>query len=291
MPQDTFSLFDLAPGQLLGGRFRVVRSLRQSSISTALEAREEPGGEQRELIVFSGGLFESPAQMEEYRDSWQPWIRLASPHVQDILSAEVLSRSALMLVCAPVRGQSLRTWLKEHGRMPLSDCLTLGDQLLAALEEIHAAGLVHGDVKPQAIFLERPARGAPHATLVDGGITAGLWSAKHLGERTALIGTPFYAPVEQFGGEAPDELSDIYNVATVLFECLTGVLPWPGKSLLEVFQAKLDKSAPSMRRLAREAEVPDEIERAVVKGLMAERVQRYASAAQFRRALASAEAD
>jgi serine/threonine-protein kinase len=142
-------------------------------------------------------------------------------------------------------------------------------------------------VKPSTIYVaERKGKGGLHAIMVDGGVTPGLWNAKHLGDRTALIGTPFYAPVEQFGGESPDVRSDVYNVATVLFELASGVLPWPGKSLLEVFQAKLDKRAPSMRARAPGVQVPSELERTILAGLMADRSQRYADAAEFKAKLA-----
>jgi serine/threonine-protein kinase len=123
------------------------------------------------------------------------------------------------------------------------------------------------------------------AQLVDGGVTPGLWNAKHLGDHTALIGTPYYAPVEQFGGDAPDVQSDIYNVDTVLFELVSGTLPWPGSSFLEVFQAKLDRNAPSMAARAPEVDVDAALEEAIVRGLMADRRERYAKASEFRKAL------
>ena len=152
------------------------------------------------------------------------------------------------------------------------------------LERIHKAELVHGDIKPHTIHVSEGRKGL-HAQLVDGGITPGLWNAKHLGEHTALIGTPFYAPVEQFGGESPDVQSDIYNVATVLFELACGTLPWPGSSFLEVFQAKLDRNAPSMAARAPDAELGPGREQAIVQGLMADRRGRYSDAADFRAAL------
>ena len=127
----------------------------------------------------------------------------------------------------------------------------------------------------------------PDASSTHGGVTTGMWSAKHLGEHTALIGTPYYAPVEQFGGESPDRQSDIYNVSTVLFECATGVLPWPGKTLLEVFQAKLDRSEPSMKRRAPKCDVPAALESAIVKGLLADRDERYVNATELRESLAA----
>ena len=66
---------------------------------------------------------------------------------------------------------------------------------------------------------------------------------------------------------------------------MTGTVPWPGKSFLEVFQAKLDKSAPSMSRCAPDVEVPSEVEKAIVGGLMTDKRERYRSAVEFRDAL------
>ena len=117
--------------------------------------------------------------------------------------------------------------------------------------------------------------------LVDGGITPGLWTAKNLGEKTALIGTPYYAPPEQFGGGAPDVRSDIYNVAAVLFECLAGVLPWKGRSFLEVFQAKLDRAAPSVSARAPHVAIDAALAQAISKGCMADPAERHVSAAAF----------
>ena len=119
----------------------------------------------------------------------------------------------------------------------------------------------------------------------------GLWSAKHLGDKTALIGTPFYAPVEQFGGEAPDISSDIYNVATVLYELATGVVPWPGQSFLEIFQAKLAPEPSRMRDRAPECEVPAALEEVIKGGLITDRRDRYSDAGTFRDLLAAASLD
>ena len=93
---------------------------------------------------------------------------------------------------------------------------------------------------------------------------------------------------QQFGGESPDVQSDVYNVATVLFEMIAGVLPWPGKSYLEVFQAKLDRHPPAIRKRASDVKISVELEKAIVAGLMADRRERYQSASEFRDALQAA---
>ena len=278
-----FSLFDLAPGKTFAGRYEIVRPRRQTGLAAAFEARSADGP--CELLVFAPNLFEGPEQAEEYRQSWKPWAGIDSPHVLRVHEVFSPAPSTVVLATDLPSGTSLREWMQAEGPVDAERTRELGLELLVGLEAIHAAGLVHGDIKPQTVFLEG---GEQRAVLVDGGITAGLWSAKHLGEHTALIGTPYYAPVEQFGGDAPNVQSDVYNVAAVLFELVSGVLPWPGKSILEVFQAKLEKQPPTIAKRAPGVEVPAALEQAIARGLWTDRRQRYASAADFRAALADA---
>jgi len=278
MSERTLTLFDLTPGKVLADRFEILRPHRQGGMSATFEVTDREDGARRELQVFPAALFESKSQASDFAASLGRWGEVEADAVVRLREVRVREDGTLLLVSEFPPGGSLRAWLQENGRMEVADALALGRRLLSGLERVHAAGLVHGDIKPQTIHLDR---GPEDGVLVDGGITTGLWSAKHLGDRTALIGTPYYAPVEQFGGESPDVQSDLYNLATVLYEVLTGVLPWQGSSFLEVFQSKLQKSPPAMRSRAPGVEVPEELEDAVMGGLFADRRDRYASAHAF----------
>lgn len=284
MSDESRSLFELVPGKRVAGRYRILRASRQSGLSAAFEVQDEEGGEHLELTVFPPGTFDAPAQVEEYRSAMEPWLKVDSPHVLAVRDLLPLFGATFALVTQLPEGPSLRSVLHESGHLSQGEVLRLGLQLCDGLQAIHEQGLIHGDVKPHTIHVSGEGDGFT-ATLVDGGITPGLWNAKHLGDRTALIGTPFYAPVEQFGGEAPDVRSDIYNVATVLFEAATGVLPWPGSTFLEIFQAKLSRRPPTMRERAPKVEVASDLERAIAGGLMADRSERYEDALGFAKAL------
>jgi len=284
MANEVFSLFDLVPGKVLAERYRIVGPSRQSGLSAAFEVAYEGGGERLEMTVFPSALFDDASQAEGYRRFLEPWKTVESPYVTRVVDIIMVFNTTLALITEYPAGESLREWLRDNRRLEPARVRRLGIQLCQGLESIHAADLVHGDVKPHTIHISEGRKGL-QAQLVDGGVTPGLWNAKQLGEHTALIGTPFYAPVEQFGGDSPDVRSDIYNVATVLFELVCGVLPWPGSSFLEVFQAKLDKNAPSMRARAPEVEVDAALEKAIVGGLMADRRERYHSAEEFREKL------
>ncbi|MCB9903205.1 MAG: protein kinase [Planctomycetes bacterium] len=222
-------------------------------------------------------MFESVEQSSGFAARMQAWAAIDSPHVLKVREGQCLADGTVLLVTDFPAGTCLREWLNEEKRMDPARVRGLGLELLDGLRTIHGAGAVHGDVKPNTIFIGKP--GA--SQLVDGGITSGLWESKHLGDKTALIGTPFYAPVEQFGGESPDVRSDVYNVATVLYELCTGVVPWPGKSFLEVFQSKLQSRPPRMAERAPGVSVPAALEEAIVGGLIAEARDRYASAEKF----------
>jgi serine/threonine-protein kinase len=292
---------DLVPGRIVGEKWRIVAPTRQSSFALAFEAREigpeDPNGARRpdapdgadradrkvELQIFAPSLFETDAQARAFADSFSAWSKLPPGGLARVREAHVARGHGAFLVCDPPAGRPLRALLRERGRIGAAQTVRIGLDVLRGLAALHAAGQVHGDLKPDTIWVAGGDGDASDlaALAVDGGVTSALWSSKHLGERTALVGTPYYAPPEQFGGEAPDAQSDVYNLATVLFECATGVLPWAGRNMLEVFQAKLERGAPSAKRRAPEAHVPAELESAIVGGLMAEREKRYRGAREF----------
>jgi serine/threonine-protein kinase len=284
MATKTLTLFDLAPGKVLLDRYKISGTSRHGGMSTAFEAEDTKGKGSCELQLFPAALFENKKQAVEFAQSLTGWMQIEAPGVLRTREVHALDDGTILYVTDLPPKASLRTW---RGDKPTEPAVTvdIGLQLCDALTAIHAAELVHGDLKPHTVHVDDKKK--LKVVLVDGGITPGLWSAKHLGDKTALIGTPFYAPIEQFGGESPDVQSDVYNLATLLYEAVTGVLPWHGKSFLEVFQAKLQKAPPAMKTRAPKVDVPKALEDAIVSGLMADRKERCRTAAEFKQRLAA----
>jgi eukaryotic-like serine/threonine-protein kinase len=283
MPAKTLSLFDLAPGKILLDHYKITKTNRTGGMSTTFEVTDPRVKEPLEVQVFPGALFEGKTQSDEFAESMRGWQRVDSKNVLGTREVSSLDDGTILFVTDLPPGKSLRDWRKNGAALDPKQVVDIGLQLLSGLEQIHARKLVHGDIKPHTIHVEEGKN--LRMVMVDGGITPALWSAKHLGDKTALIGTPFYAPVEQFGGESPDVQSDVYNVATVLYELACGVIPWQGKSFLEVFQAKLQGRPPSMKTRAPKSEVPADLEAAIVGGLMADRNERYGDAESFKKKL------
>ena len=123
-----------------------------------------------------------------------------------------------------VRGGSVATLLGDHGPLPPSYVAVLLDQLLHGLSAVHAAGVVHRDVKPANLLLDVTGTGRPHLRLSDFGV-AGLLDEPRMTRHSTVLGTPGYLAPEQLAGADPDPRQDLYAVGAVAAELLTGERP------------------------------------------------------------------
>ncbi|HET6987106.1 MAG TPA: serine/threonine-protein kinase [Kribbella sp.] len=129
-----------------------------------------------------------------------------------------------------VRGGSVATLLGDHGPLPPSYVAVLLDQLLHGLSAVHAAGVVHRDVKPANLLLDVTGTGRPHLRLSDFGV-AGLLDEPRMTRHSTVLGTPGYIAPEQLAGADPDPRQDLYSVGAVAAELLTGERPGPDGKL------------------------------------------------------------
>ncbi|MFC6162141.1 serine/threonine-protein kinase [Kribbella jiaozuonensis] len=129
-----------------------------------------------------------------------------------------------------VRGGSVATLLGDHGPLPESYVAVLVDQLLHGLSAVHAAGVVHRDVKPANLLLDATGTARPHLRLSDFGV-AGLVNEPRMTRHSTVLGTPGYLAPEQLAGADPDPRQDLYAVGAVAAELLTGERPGTDSSL------------------------------------------------------------
>ena len=196
---------------------------------------------------------------------------------------EVTEAGDVLRFCTWPEGQDLRARLAEGGTIPRADALRMGEALLRGVQALHENGFAHGDIKPSNLYLSDGGLQA-----AEGGVTAALWRAQHMGARTSLIGTPFYAPLEQFSGEVPGPGSDLYAIGTVLYEALSGALPWAGKGFIEVFQSKMADNPPPIESRAPNLRVGSALEEVIRRSIRARRDERYEHAGEFLDALLAA---
>jgi len=168
--------------------------------------------------------------------------QLADPHIVVVHDFGLDPLLGPYLVMEFLQGQSLRERLKSEGPLPLKATLQLSGQLLLALIHAHSKDIVHRDLKPDNIFLLNQSGVRLHVRVLDFGIArifrrddAGGSGGESITQTGAILGTPRYMSPEQLAGQPVDARSDLYSAALVMFEALTGQLPYTcGKRLCEL---------------------------------------------------------
>jgi len=182
-----------------------------------------------------------------------------------------------------VEGTSLKQLISSRGKLPIPVTLTVGKQLCRALEVAHAEGVIHRDIKPQNMVVE------PNGFLkvMDFGIArlANPPKGKGLTEAGVSIGTPDYMSPEQLSGEELDARSDLYAAGIVLFECVTGRVPFEAATTWALIAKHLEEQPPDPRSL--NGEVPEGLASVILKAMAKAPADRYATASEMHDALAA----
>jgi eukaryotic-like serine/threonine-protein kinase len=200
--------------------------------------------------------------------------RVRHPHVVTVHGADVRGgRAGLWMEL--VQGQTLQAWLQSHGVMGAGETIVAGVDLCRALSAVHAAGLVHGDLKAQNVMREDKGR----LVLMDFG--AGRVQGA---DSLAVAGTPLYLAPEVLAGGPATPRSDIYSLGVLLFHLLTGAYPSAAQDLDELRAAHADGARVWLRDLR--PDLPPTLVRGIERALDADPARRFATAGEMERAFA-----
>jgi Protein kinase domain len=218
--------------------------------------------------------------VERFRTEAVTLARLNHPRVATLYS---FSRHGdlFLMVMEYVRGTTLGDHIERHGAIRPASALPLFCQALEGIEHAHALGVVHRDLKPGNIMVTD----AGSAKVMDFGI-ARVLGASRLTRAGHLLGTVEYMSPEQVRGQHADTRSDIYSAGIVLYEMLTGRVPFASDSEFELMRAQVEEPPPPPSSLL--ADIPEEVERAILRALAKRPEGRFASAGEFRAALLDA---
>jgi serine/threonine protein kinase/Flp pilus assembly protein TadD len=206
---------------------------------------------------------------------------LTHPHILTLIDSG--SADGLLYYVMPfVEGESLRGRLAREGRLPVGQAVELTRKVAGALAYAHARGVVHRDVKPENVMLHEG-----EAMVTDFGIAKALsGDSESLTQTGTSLGTPAYMSPEQASGEHEiDGRSDIYSLGCMLYEMLAGEPPFTGPTVQAIIVRRFTEPVRSVRALR--PEVPEQVDRALLRALARAPGERFAAAAQFAQALAS----
>ncbi|SNZ09488.1 serine/threonine protein kinase [Terribacillus aidingensis] len=174
------------------------------------------------------------------------------------------------MVMEYVSGMTLKQYIQAHGPVVVPDTVDIMKQVTSAISHAHANGIVHRDIKPQNILIDNYGK----VKVTDFGIATAL-SATSLTQTNAMLGSVHYLSPEQARGGIATKKSDIYSLGIVMFELLTGRLPFSGESAVSIALKHLQNETPSVRRWA--GDIPQSVENIVLKSTTKDPFYRYIS--------------
>jgi tRNA A-37 threonylcarbamoyl transferase component Bud32/TolB-like protein len=280
----------LPEGEVLAGRFRIVRFIARGGMGEVYEAEDQVLKERVALKTIRPDVASDERTMERFLREVHLARSVTHPNVSRTFDV-FHHGSVAFLTMELLSGPTLSDRLSKSGRMTPEDALPVIEQMAAGLSAAHDAGIVHRDFKSANVMLEPDDRrpGGVRVVVTDFGLARrerpgrGTGSAAPLTETEAVIGTPDYMAPEQIEGRAISPATDIYALGVVMYEMVTGAQPFEGDTPLSVALKKLKEAAPSPRRAV--PDLPPHWEKAILRSLERAPADRFASAGDLVRAL------
>ena len=262
--QDTLS------GTLFAGRYRISRKLGGGGMADVYLAEDQELGRRVAIKILHSRYANDEQFVERFRREATHAAGLSHPNIVSIFDRGEADGS-YFIVMEYVEGRTLKELIRSRGPCPVPVAIAYERQLLSALRYAHRNGVVHRDIKPHNVIVDP--EGVVKVT--DFGIARA--GASQMTEEGAIIGTAQYLSPEQARGAPVDQTSDLYSAGIVLYELLTGEVPFTGDSPVEIAMKHLTEVPP--RPSALRPEIPEDLDLVVVHAMAKEPADRYQSAA------------
>jgi serine/threonine-protein kinase len=255
------------------GRYRVLRKLGSGGMANVYLAEDGELGRQVAIKILNDRHAADDQFVERFRREAKNAAGLSHPNIVQIYDRGE-AEGTYYIAMEYLEGQTLKELAAERGPLAVRDAIAYARQILAALRFAHRKGIVHRDIKPHNALIDDDGR----LKVTDFGI-ARAGPASQMTEAGSIIGTAQYLSPEQARGGAIDQRSDLYSIGVVLYELLTGTVPFTGDTPVEIAMKHLSSvpEPPSARR----AEIPRPLDQVVLRALAKDPDERYASAEEM----------
>jgi len=277
-------------GRVVASAYRLCALLGRGGMARVFEAEPLDGGPRVALKLVHEELCDDPVVLARFEREARAAAEISHPHVVAVHAVGRDDDGAPFLILELVRGPTLFDVLQRERQLDVARACALAVQLLAALEAIHARGVVHRDLKPENVLLATTHEGGEALKLCDFGIST-LVEARRRLELTPLgrvMATPHYATPEQLGGARGDQSSvDLYAVAVMLYEMLAGRRPFEAPALPALIERVRSEDPAPLRVYRRD--VPEALDALIARGLAKDPSRRPPTARAWRDALHAAQ--
>jgi tetratricopeptide (TPR) repeat protein len=265
---------ELSPGALFAGRYQIIEDLGQGGMGHVFKALDTRAGEKIAVKVLRAGLKADGRTLERFSHELTAARRISHRNVCRMFDLGE-DGGRLYITMEFVPGEDLKSILKMMGAMSPAQAVGLAVQICDGLAEAHRLGVVHRDLKPANILVDKEG----HARIMDFGI-ARSGRSRGITDTGTMVGTPDYMSPEQTEGREVDARSDLYSMGVMLFEMVTGLLPFEGDTALAVALKHKTERPPDPKSVV--PGLPGDLSKIILKCLEKDRSRRYQSAADLR---------
>jgi serine/threonine-protein kinase len=268
----------MAEAQMLNNRYELQEELGKGGMAVVYRARDRMLERLVAVKVLRQDYSQDPAFLERFRQEAKAAANLSHPNIVTVHDFG-LDQGQLFIVMEYVPGTDLKALIRRKGRFTPEEALPLLIQACAGIGYAHRAGLVHCDVKPQNMLVTPDGR----LKVTDFGIARALTTIQPDEQSEIVWGSPQYYAPEQAAGAAPAPASDVYSLGIIMYEMLSGSLPFQASSAAEFARLHLQAEPPMLTEMV--PELSPALEQIVLKVLAKVPSQRYRTADQLGRVL------
>jgi serine/threonine protein kinase len=278
-------------GELLDGRYSIVKKVGEGGMSHVYLAHELTTKRRVAVKVLSPALSKDRNAMARLRREAELGLKLAHPNVCHIVHVGETAEGLVYVVMPFVEGEILADRNHKLGVLPLAMTVQFVGEIASGLHVAHELKIIHRDLKPENVMISARPDGTEFAVVMDFGLAKERRAGGELEKLTAtgiILGTPEFMSPEQLRGHPLDGRTDIYSLALMAYEMLTGKLPFDGRSQQQTMIARLRTEPIPLRQRKPGLDFPEAVERVLSKAMARDAAARYATMPEFAAALRAA---
>ncbi len=276
-------------GQTLAGRYKIIKRLGEGGMGTVYLCEHATIGKKFALKVLSHEFAHKDDLRERFLQEARAASMISQENVVEISDFGDTPDGSVFFVMEFLRGEDLSDTVKGLGRLPWPRVKPIMLQICRALGAAHGAGIIHRDMKPENCYRIARGKNEDFIKVLDFGIAKVTSDEEGEGKgltRTGMIfGTPEYMSPEQAQGAKPDHRVDIYAVGVIMYELLTGRVPFTADTFMGILTKHMFEVPEAPSAIVPDAEIPAEVEAIILKAMQKDRELRFASMAEMAEAI------